>query len=720
MTKPVNPATLAPAFGLAPPPPSLRTTSLASLRRVFLASPARPSVTRFRQAHMSAAVPSTAPATAPATAHATAPATAHGTVHATARAALAARVSAAIAAAYPEAAGAEPKVSASKEVKEKDGGGGKGGKGGKGKGKKKEGAKDTKPKPETVRGDYQANAALGLSKVLGKSPREVADAIVAQLDVDGICDEVSIGGPGFINLTLSDAYVKEKLGTAGRDRERMGVAPAAVTKKIVVDFSSPNIAKDMHAGHLRSTIIGDTLARTLEFLGHDVVRLNHTGDWGTQFGQLITYMRDECPEILDEEGGGMERGGGIGDLVEFYKKAKARFDEDPNFKARAQAEVVELQGGNEKTLRAWNIICDLSRIEFQKIYNRLAIQITERGESFYNPYLQDVMTALAEKNLTVQNSGATVVFLEGAQFIGRDKKPLPVIVQKSDGGFLYATTDLAAIRYRAGVDKADRVLYVTDVGQGLHFQQVFQVARRAGFHAEDVVLEHVPFGLVQGEDGKKFKTRSGDTVKLVDLLDEAARRTRANLEMRFEEEKVKAAEAGKAAPEARSPEELASLAEHIGIAAVKYADLRTSRVNNYKFSYDKMVALDGDTAPYILYAFARVQGIYRTAREAAGGLAATEDDVKFIFEKPEERDLSKFLLKLPEVLALLESELQPHVLCEYIKSLTSRFNQFYEQCPVVKAPSDELKASRLALCGITADTLKLCLGLLGIKTLNRI
>lgn len=574
-------------------------------------------------------------------------------------------------------------------------------------------------------GDYQANAALGLSKALKKKPRDIAAEILERLDVADICGKPSVAGPGFINFTLKDEFVYAKLEAMACDKERLGIAKksASEVQKVVVDFSSPNIAKDMHAGHLRSTIIGETLSRTLEFLGHDVLRLNHTGDWGTQFGQLITYMRDECPDLLDENSSGENAPSAeIGDLVEFYKAAKARFDSDPDFKARAQAEVVELQGGNEKTLKAWNIICDLSRIEFQKIYDRLSITLTERGESFYNPYLPEVLTALQETGLAVPDSGAQVVFLEGDQFKGRDGDPLPVIVQKSDGGFLYATTDLAAIRYRANVDKADRVLYVTDVGQSLHFQQVFQVARRAGFYTSSVNLEHVPFGLVQGEDGKKFKTRSGDTVKLVDLLDEAARRTRLEIVKRQDEDTAKAVEAGKEPPVGRSEEELSAISEHIGIAAVKYADLRISRTNNYKFSYDKMVALEGDTAPYILYAYARVQGIYRAATAEVG---ASEEDVdmssvSFTFEKKEERELAKLLLQLPEVLAQLERDLLPHSMCEYIKSLTSAFNKYYEQCPVTRAPTEELKSSRMALCGITASALKLCLGLLGIETLDRI
>jgi arginyl-tRNA synthetase len=601
-----------------------------------------------------------------------------------ARAVLAAKVSAAIQKLYPDAPSTDPKLTAS-----------------------------TNPRF----GDFQANAALSLSKSLKLSPRDVAEAILKEVDVVGLCDAPEIAGPGFINFTLSDAFVYEKLDVIRADPERLGVPRRAKPQRIVVDFSSPNIAKDMHAGHLRSTIIGDTIARTLEFLGHDILRLNHTGDWGTQFGQLITYMRDECPELL-ESGASASADVAIGDLVEFYKKAKGRFDADPDFKARAQAEVVELQSGNPQTLLAWRIICELSRKEFQKIYDRLDVKLTERGESFYNPYLPEMIHLLEEKSLAVRDQGALVVFLEGDKFISRDGSRQPVIVQKSDGGFLYATTDLAAIRYRASVDKAERVLYVTDIGQSLHFEQVFQVARRAGVVPDSVTLEHVPFGLVQGEDGKKFKTRSGDTVKLADLLNEAARRVRVELEKRFEDEAKKAAENGSDAPLRRSEEDLARMAEHIGVAAVKYADLKNDRTSNYKFSYDKMVSLDGDTAPYIMYAFARVRGIYRNAQSASG--IDINAPVTFCFEILQERALAKSLLQLPDVLRDLENDLRPHSMCEYIKNVTSLFNQFYEKCPVVKAATPELQASRLALCGICADTLKLCLGLLGIVTLDRI
>lgn len=570
-------------------------------------------------------------------------------------------------------------------------------------------------------GDYQCNAAMSLSKKLRARPRDVAAAILKELHVDDLCDEPAVAGPGFINLTLSDRFVNGKLGAMLADRDRLGVPARATPKRVVVDFSSPNIAKDMHVGHLRSTIIGDTLAKILEFLGHTTVRLNHTGDWGTQFGQLIAYMKAECPELLQDAAGTGVAAARIGDLVEFYRKAKARFDEDPDFKQVAKAEVVKLQMGDQETRRAWNLICDLSRVEFQKIYDRLNVELTERGESFYNPYLNDIVKLLEEKSLAVESDGATVVFLEGDQFRGRDGKPLPVIVRKSDGGFLYSTTDLAAVKYRCGVDSADRIIYVTDVGQTLHFQQIFAVSRKAETVPNHVILEHVPFGLVQGEDGKKFKTRSGAAPKLSELLDEARDRVRAELEKRAADDVEKAASNGEDPPEQKSEEQLAHMSEVIGIAAVKYADLKNNRTSNYKFSFDKMVKLEGDTAPYIMYAFARVQGIYRTA-SAATGLEENADlgDVSFTFEKPEERALAKILLRLPEVLSELEKDLLPHVLCEYVKNVTSRFNQFYEQCPVVHAENPELQRSRLALCQISADTLQLCLGLLGIPTLQQI
>ena len=555
-------------------------------------------------------------------------------------------------------------------------------------------------KPEF--GDFQANGALPLAKPLGQPPRKIAEAVVEQLKADegfmALCQEPQIAGPGFINITLQPerlaAEVQQRLGDG-----RLGVPAVEQAAPVVVDFSSPNIAKEMHVGHLRSTIIGDSLARVLEFRGHAVLRLNHVGDWGTQFGMLITHLKQVAPEAL-ETADAVD----LGDLVAFYREAKKRFDEDEAFQTTSREEVVKLQGGDPVSLKAWGLLCDQSRREFQKIYDRLDIRLSERGESFYNPYLEGVVRDLEATGLLVVDEGAGCVFLEGVS--GKDGKPLPVIVQKSDGGFNYATTDLAAIRYRFGSapegDGARRVVYVTDAGQANHFAGVFQVARRAGWLPEGARLEHVPFGLVQGEDGKKLKTRAGDTVRLRDLLDEAVERSEADLRRRLEEE-------GRSEDEAF----IAHVANTVGLAAVKYADLSQNRITNYQFSFDRMLALQGNTAPYLLYAVVRIAGIARKGGDldaaSTGGLQ---------FSEPQEWALVRELLKFDAVIAEVEEELLPNRLCTYLFELSQVFNRFYDQVPVLKAEPEALP-SRLALCRLTADTLKLGLGLLGIPTLDR-
>ncbi|MGA1003739.1 arginine--tRNA ligase [Vulcanococcus sp.] len=555
-------------------------------------------------------------------------------------------------------------------------------------------------KPEF--GDFQANGALPLAKPLGQPPRKIAEAVVEQLKADdgfmALCQEPQIAGPGFINITLQPerlaAEVQQRLGDV-----RLGVPAVEQAAPVVVDFSSPNIAKEMHVGHLRSTIIGDSLARVLEFRGHPVLRLNHVGDWGTQFGMLITHLKQVAPEAL-ETADAVD----LGDLVAFYREAKKRFDEDEAFQTTSREEVVKLQGGDPVSLKAWGLLCDQSRREFQKIYDRLDIRLSERGESFYNPYLEGVVRDLEATGLLVVDDGAGCVFLEGVS--GKDGKPLPVIVQKSDGGFNYATTDLAAIRYRFGSapegDGARRVVYVTDAGQANHFAGVFQVARRAGWLPEGARLEHVPFGLVQGEDGKKLKTRAGDTVRLRDLLDEAVERSEADLRRRLEEE-------GRSEDEAF----IAHVANTVGLAAVKYADLSQNRITNYQFSFDRMLALQGNTAPYLLYAVVRIAGIARKGGDldaaSTGGLQ---------FSEPQEWALVRELLKFDAVIAEVEEELLPNRLCTYLFELSQVFNRFYDQVPVLKAEPEALP-SRLALCRLTADTLKLGLGLLGIPTLDR-
>jgi arginyl-tRNA synthetase len=578
-------------------------------------------------------------------------------------------------------------------------------------------------KPEF--GDFQANGALGLARTLGLPPRKIAEAIVAQLAAEPgfaeLCQEPVIAGPGFLNLTLRPellaAEVRARLGdprlgvSSVTDEAESGGGVGAAAP-VIVDFSSPNIAKEMHVGHLRSTIIGDALARVLEFRGHPVLRLNHVGDWGTQFGMLITHLKQVAPEALTTADAV-----DLGDLVAFYREAKKRFDDDQAFQITSREEVVKLQGGDPQSLKAWGLLCDQSRREFQKIYDRLAIALSERGESFYNPYLQAVVADLEAAGLLVVDQGAKCVFLEGVS--GKEGAPLPVIVQKSDGGFNYATTDLAAIRYRLapapGGDGARRVIYVTDAGQANHFAGVFQVARRAGWLPAGASLEHVPFGLVQGEDGKKLKTRAGDTVRLKDLLDEAVERCEADLRRRLAEEERTEDDAF-----------IHKVATTVGLAAVKYADLSQNRITNYQFSFDRMLALQGNTAPYLLYALVRIAGIARRGGELGGALAgdggAGEAAVGFpdplTFTEPQEWALVRELLKFDVVVAEVETDLLPNRLCTYLFELSQVFNRFYDQVPVLKA-EEPSRGSRLALCRLTADTLKLGLGLLGIETLER-
>ncbi|CAN0438846.1 unnamed protein product [Ectocarpus sp. 12 AP-2014] len=376
---------------------------------------------------------------------------------------------------------------------------------------------------------------MALAKPLKCKPRDVASSLAEKLGprLAAICEAPEIAGPGFINLRLRDGFVAAKVKSMVGDGERLGVPRVTNPQRVVVDFSSPNIAKEMHVGHLRSTIIGDTICRVLEFRGHDIVRLNHVGDWGTQFGMLISHLKEVAPEAI-EDGAEDKASFNVGDLVTFYKEAKARFDEDDGFKEIARAEVVKLQAGDAESKRAWGVLCEASRRGFQDIYSLLGVELEERGESFYNVMLPDVVSDLESEGLLEESDGAKVVYLEG--FESRDGTSQPLLVKKSDGGFMYSTTDLAAIRHRVTTERADRVLYVVDVGQGSHFAQVFQVARRAGFAPEGVQLQHVPFGLVQGEDGKKFKTRAGETVKLSDLLMEAVRIAGESIRKRREEE----------------------------------------------------------------------------------------------------------------------------------------------------------------------------------------
>ena len=544
-------------------------------------------------------------------------------------------------------------------------------------------------------GDYQSNVALSLSKKLKMPPRAIAEKIIENLQVDDIAETPQIAGPGFINFTLKPSYLAQQLSQV-QQSERLGIEPVAVKDKVVVDFSSPNIAKEMHVGHLRSTIIGDSIARVLEFRGYDVLRLNHVGDWGTQFGMLIAYLREAYPEALTTADA-LD----IGDLVSLYKKAKVRFDEDAEFKETARKEVVRLQEGASDSRHAWKLLCDQSRREFQVIYDLLDIELTERGESFYNPFLEDVVKELDKQGLLQEDEGASCVFLEG--FTNKDGEPLPLIVQKSDGGFNYATTDLAAINYRVREDRAKRIIYVTDAGQANHFAGVFQVARRANILPEEVEVVHVPFGLVLGEDGKRLKTRSGETVKLKDLLDEAVTRAKQDIESRLREEE-----------RSESEEFINQVAKVVGLGAVKYADLSLKRTTDYKFSYDNMLELKGNTAPYMLYAYVRVQGIARKGNIDYSQL----EGAKIVIEEESELTLAKHLLQLTDVIKEVEQDLLPNRLCQYLFELSQKFNQFYDRCSVLNAEEPQ-RTSRLILADLTARTLKLGLSLLGIPVLER-
>jgi len=562
-------------------------------------------------------------------------------------------------------------------------------------------------KPEF--GDFQINCALALAKEIKRPPRHIAQQIVDQLQKDNdflkICNTPIIAGPGFINIAINSEILISEIYIRLNDK-RLGVPlkefrtdkQKEENNRVIVDFSSPNIAKEMHVGHLRSTIIGDSLSRVLEFCGYKVSRINHVGDWGTQFGMLITHLKEVVPEALHKQNV-VE----ISDLVNFYRQAKKRFDEDQSFQNKSRNEVVNLQAGDPDSLAAWKLLCNQSRKEFQKIYDRLDIDLTERGESFYNKYLVDIINDLKNKNLLITDQGAQCIFLDG--LVGKDGKPQPIIIQKSDGGFNYATTDLAAIRYRLNKppqgDGACRLIYVTDAGQASHFFGVFQIAKLAQWIPTDCQVEHVPFGLVQGEDGKKLKTRSGETIRLVDLLDEAIQRAKEDLKDRL---KI----------ESRSENEsfINRVSTTVGIAAIKYADLSQNRVSNYQFSFDKMLSLQGNTAPYLLYALVRIAGISRKG----GDLNVSSQNI--LFNEPQEWTLIRKLLQLDCVIVEVEKELLPNRLCGYLFELSQVFNRFYDQIPILKA-SEPSKTSRLALCSITADTLKLGMNLLGIPTLER-
>lgn len=553
-----------------------------------------------------------------------------------------------------------------------------------------EASADIAPCAQEEFGHYQCNSPLRLSKILKQPPRAIAQKIIDHFDAR-LCSKVEIAGPGFINFTLSAHSLSAQLQQQLQDRF-LGACPPEKRQKIIVEFSSPNIAKELHVGHIRSTIIGDCLARLFEFLGQDVLRLNHLGDWGTQFGMLITYMKHFCPRVLTgEEETNLES------LMKWYKASKKQFDADAEFKRRAQQEVVNLQAGQAAAVHAWKLICEVSRRGFQEIYDLMHVRLTERGESFYNPHLKEVVDELERKGLVKISDGAKCIYLAGFQ--NREGEPLPLMIQKSDGGYNYDTTDLAAIRHRIFIEKADRIIYVVDVGQSTHFQMIFAAAEKAGWlDPSKVQVDHVGFGLVLGLDGKKFKTRSGDTEKLIDLLSEAVDHARTLLIERLSN---------------ASQEEIEHLAHVLGIGAVKYADLSSLRTKDYTFSYERMLRFEGNTAVFLLYAYVRINGIKRKTGADMGQILSAQ---KIDLQHPSEVSLGLHLRRFGEVIEVMARELLPNRLTDYLYELAEKFNAFFRDCRVEGDPQE---GPRLVLCELTARTLKQGLEILGLETAER-
>lgn len=549
----------------------------------------------------------------------------------------------------------------------------------------------TASKPEF--GDYQANGVMSLAKALKRNPRELGAELLARLEAlnHPLLGKIELAGPGFINLHLSPQALLEAGNSVLASPNEL-VAKSNSPQTIIVDYSSPNLAKEMHVGHLRGTIIGDCLARVLTRQGHRIIRQNHVGDWGTQFGMLITYMREsEASEDV-----------ALSDLEVFYREAKTRFDSDAAFANRARESVVKLQSGDPETLVAWRAFIDTSLAHCQAVYDKLNVTLSHddlKPESFYNPELAGIVERLESAKLLSDSDGARCVFLD--EFIGKDDKPLPVIIQKSDGGYLYATTDLAAVDYRSHSVNADRSLYVVDARQSLHFQQVFAVAKAAGFSSETISLEHISYGTMMGKDGKPFKTRSGDTVKLTDLLDEAIERAQSLVS-------------------SKNPDldELTKqkIAKAVGIASVKYADLSKNRTSDYVFDWDSMLSFEGNTAPYLMYAYARIKTLLSKQAQQAE-LESLRFDTNSAMQA-EEKTLLVKSLQLSEVVEAVGRDCYPNVLSNYLYELSAVFMRFYESCPI-KGVTDDTRTLRLGLCLLTAESLKQGLELLGIETLER-
>ena len=569
-----------------------------------------------------------------------------------------------------------------------------------------------RPTTDAKFGDYQANGVMGLAKKLKINPRKLAEDVVKNSDISDICELPEVAGPGFINLRLKAEFVAGELLEINKDAASLGVERTPEPKTIVVDFSSPNIAKQMHVGHLRSTIIGDCICRMLECLGHKVIRQNHIGDWGTQFGMLLQHLyekaafakEDAKDEITIYEAVESIH---ISDLETFYRDAKREFDSDPVFERQAKKRVVELQNGsNELTLEIWNHIVNESRCHYQPIYDILVVGLTkndERGESFYNTMLAAVVRDLRDAGLAVKSDGAICVFPEG--FKNKEGERLPFIIQKSDGAYLYATTDLAALRYRVNELEANTIVYVTDSRQKLHFEMLFAVVKMAGWASDNVELSHVIFGSVLGEDSAPLKTRSGENVKLKDLLDEAVQRAMSVVEEKNPE---------------LSAEKKAEIAKAVGIGAVKYADYSNNRTSDYVFSFDKMLAMDGNTAPYMQYAYARIKSIERKAQSKDVDIETELAGVKSLnLTEEAELELAKHLIRYGEAIQSAVTDYRPNYLTAYLYELAQKFSAFYTNCPVLGAGLDK-RPTRLLLCDLTARTIKHGLHeLLGIEVVEQ-
>ena len=540
-------------------------------------------------------------------------------------------------------------------------------------------------------GDYQANGIMAAAKKLGLNPREFAQKVLDNAQLSDIAEKLEIAGPGFINIFLNPTWLTTEI-SAALSHKNLGIQ-ATNKQTVVIDYSSPNVAKEMHVGHLRSTIIGDAVARTLEFLGHNVIRANHVGDWGTQFGMLIAYLE----KMQNEHASEME----LQDLEAFYREAKKHYDEDEVFAEKARNYVVKLQSGDEYCRAMWKRLVDITMQQNQHNYDRLNVTLTEKdvmGESLYNPMLPSIVEDLKKQGLAVENDGALVVYLD--EFKNKDGDPMGVIVQKKDGGFLYTTTDIAAAKYRYETLKANRVLVFSDTRQSQHMQQAWLITRKAGYVPDSFSLEHKNFGMMLGKDGKPFKTRTGGTVKLADLLDESIERATVLINEKNTN---------------LSNDEKEAVIEAVGIGAVKYADLSKNRTTDYVFDWDNMLSFEGNTAPYMQYAYTRIRSIFNKTNINSTALLAAPLTIK----DDKERTLAIKLLQFEEAVQTVGKEGTPHMLCAYLYELAGIFSSFYEHCPILNAEDEAVKLSRLKLALLTEKTLKQGLELLGIKTVEK-